>query len=205
MKLQRLAGYGPVAAFVSAASLIVFFFIQQDGGAILQAAPNLAVPLAIAFTLAAFVWVGALTVTLFDLELAHYPATSTFWIRFALGSTLVAMVMPAVLALIQFAGIGVPFAVPYALMWVGVGIGVLIHNVDGHRAGLLRGVLPWLGMATGAIYIIVGLAYGAVLFTMALVMVWYYGILTAQVLFIVWAIWLGVRLGRSKALFPATA
>ena len=205
MTLQRLAGYGPAAAFVSAASLVLFFFLQQDGGAILQAAPNLAVPLTIVFTLAAFVWVGALTVTLFDLEWLHHSATSTFWIRFALGSTLLAMVMPAVLALIQFAGIGVPFAVPYALMWIGVGIGVLVHNVDGRRAGLLRGVLPLLGMATGAIYVIVGLVYGAVLFTTALVMVWYYGIMAAQILFIAWVIWIGVKLSRSKALIPATA
>lgn len=108
MKLQRLAGYGPIASFVSAASLLVFFVIQQLPPTATQ---SVYVPVEIAFLLALFLWVAALTVVVFDLAWLEHPATSTRWFRVAQVALLVAMVMPGILALIGFAGIGFPFVV----------------------------------------------------------------------------------------------
>lgn len=194
MKLKRLAGYGPIAAYVSGGCLLVIAVIQQ-----ILIPPSVFVAAAIVFVLAMFVWVGSLTVTVFDLEWLEHPATSTRWFRVALGATLVAMAAPLVIALIQFAGAPVPFPIPYVLLWLGVGISLLVHNIEGRRAGLLHGVLPWLGIAAGAGFIYLGVLQSAVLFTTAFVMAWYNGLLPTQVLYIAWAIWMGVHLSRSKS------
>ena len=200
MKLQRLAGYGPIAAFVSGGCLLVVAVIQQ-----ILIPPSVFVAVAIVFLLAIFVWVGSLTVTLFDLEWLEHPATNKRWFQVALAAALVAMAAPLVIALIQFAGAPVPFPIPYILLWLGVGISLLVHNIEGRRAGLLHGVLPWLGVAAGVGFIYLGVLQSPVLFTTTFVMAWYYGLLPTEVLYIAWAIWMGVHLSRSKSASPAMA
>jgi hypothetical protein len=112
---------------------------------------------------------------------------------------LVAMLMPALIALIQFAGVAVPFPIPYTVLFVGVGFTLLVHNIQARRAGLLHGALPWIGIAAGAGFIYLGVLQSFVLFTTAFVMGWYYGLIPTQVLYVVWTIWLGVHLLRAKA------
>lgn len=59
--------------------------------------------------------------------------------------------------------------------------------------GLIQGVLPWLGIATGVAYVVAGIGFATFF------MVGWNALLVGQVLYIVWAIWLGVKLSRSKA------
>src|SRR5215472_2752542 len=103
MKLQRLAGFGPAAAFVSAASLVLIVVIQQA-----PIPASLAVPTEIVYLLTFFFWVGSLAVTLFDLEWLEHPATNTGLLRVALAAILIAAVMPGVVALGLFAQVGIP-------------------------------------------------------------------------------------------------
>jgi hypothetical protein len=194
MKLQRLAGYGPVAAFVSAAALLVVAVIQQ-----VMIPPSIFLVTAIVFLVLLTIWVGALAVTLFDLEWLEHPKTSTSLFRVALVASLVAMLMPALIGLIQFAGVAVPFPIPYTVLFVGVGFTLLVHNIEARRAGLLHGALPWIGIAAGTGFIYLGVLQSFVLFTTAFVMGWYYGLIPTQVLYVVWTIWLGVHLLRAKA------
>lgn len=194
MKLKRLAGYGPVAALVSAASLLVVAFIQQ-----VAVPPSLFVAAAITFLVAIFIWTGSLTVTLFDLEWMEHPATSTALFRIGLGAILLAMVMPGVLALVTFAGLPVPYAIPWTLLFVGVGASLLIHNIEGRRVRLLHGVLPWIGIVAGAGFVYLGILQFIVMFTPALVMGFFYGLPITQLLYLVWTIWLAVHLIRGKA------
>jgi hypothetical protein len=194
MKLQRLAGYGPIAAFVSAAALFVVAIIQQ-----VMIPPSIFLVTAIVFLILLTTWVGALAVTLFDLEWLEHPKTNTSLFRAALAASLVAMAMPALIGLIQFAGVPVPFPIPYVVLWLGVGFTLLVHNIEARRVGLMRGALPWIGIAAGAGFIYLGVLQSFVLFTTAFVMGWYYGLILTQVLYLTWSIWLGVHLLRAKA------
>lgn len=194
MKLQRLAGYGPIAALVSAVALFFVAIIQQ-----VMIPPSIFLVTAIVFLLLLAIWVGALAVTLFDLEWLEHPKTNTSLFRVALGAALVSMVMPALIALIQFAGVAVPFPIPYAVLFGGVGFTMLVHNIEARRHGLLRGALPWIGIAAGAGFVYLGVLQFMVLFTTAFVMGWYYGLIVTQVLFVIWSVWLGVHLLRAKA------
>src|SRR5215472_9174016 len=153
MQLQRLAGYGSTAAYVSAGSLLVFVLIGQLGSAILKAAPGVFIPMEVVFVLALWLWIAGLAIVVSHLEKLEHPATATRWLRVARGATLVALVMPVPIIISLIANAGVPVQAPsYLLIYCGVGIGLLSHNLGARRAGLLHGVLPWLGIVTGVAY-----------------------------------------------------
>jgi hypothetical protein len=209
MKLQRLAGVGPIAALVSAGALFVLFVIEEFINAILTVIGSVAyVTQAIVFFLLLWLWVAALSVVTFDLEWIEHPKTSTRWFQVARGLTLIAMVMPAVLLLAVLLNLPLIFqVVPSALTWGGVGISILVHNWDARRAGILHGVLPWLGIVSGAAMTFAGIGYP--LFVPVATRALFFQItinflLLGQVLYMVWAVWLGVKLARSKVAAPAT-
>ena len=201
MKLQRLAGFGPATAFVSAVALVVTAVFQQ-----VTLPPGLLVAEEIVYLLAFFVWVGSLTVTLFDLEWLEHPATSTGLFRIALAAILIAMVMPGVIALVVFARLSIPLEIPWSVMLAGIGVSLVIHNIEARRARLLHGALPWIGIVAGGLFTYLGILEFVYMFTPVLVMGFVYGMQPAQLLYLVWAIWMGVHLirARSKAKVPAS-
>jgi uncharacterized membrane protein HdeD (DUF308 family) len=112
----------------------------------------------------------------------------------------------------------------YGFMFIAVGTVLLVHNFEARRARLLHGALPWLGMVTGVAYLVVGLGYAAWYITpdvgIPVLIGLHLGIIQvgatpvvmdvnarylAQLLYIVWAIWLGVTLRRTRAVAPAPA
>ena len=206
MKLRRLAGYGPLAAFVSAGSLFVFFFLQEAGSAIVAAAPSIFVPLAITFIFAQWLWVAGLAVVVFDLEWLEHPSTSTTWIRVAQVATLVALVMPIPVGIAPFT-VGINLQAPsFLLLFLGVATTLLVHNIEARRVDILRGPLPWLGIATGVLYVICGLAFIGILLPSIGMTVFMVGLninFLTEIAYIVWAAWMGVKLSRSKAAAPA--
>ena len=193
MKLQRLAGYGPIAAYVSAGALFIFFFILVFGTPITQSTPGLGVPLTIVYFLAFWGWLGGLAVVVFDLEWLEHPATSTTWFQIAHWATLVALVVPVLLGIAVLAGAGVLVQASFFVTFVLVGISLLIHNIDARRAGILAGPLPWLGIVTGAAYIVAGLGIWTV------PAIGFSGLILGQTFYIAWAAWMGTRLGTSRA------
>ena len=207
MKLRRLAGYGPIAAFVSAGSLLVFFFLQEAGSAIVAAAPSIFVPLAITFVFAQWLWVAGLAVVVFDLEWLEHPSTSTGWIRVAQVATLIALVMPIPIGIAPFT-VGVNLQAPsFLLLFFGVATTLLVHNIEARRVGLLRGPLPWLGIATGVLYVICGLAFVGILLPSVGMTVFMVGLnvnFVTEIVYIVWAVWMGVHLTRSRTV-PSAA
>jgi len=83
----------------------------------------------------------------------------------------------------------------------------LVHNWEARRAGILHGVLPWLGIVSGAAMTFAGIGYP--LFVPVATRPLFFQItinflLLGQVLYMVWAIWLGLKLARSKVAPPAT-
>jgi len=204
MKLQRLAGFGPIAAFVSAAALLSFALINQLSAA---APPSLYTAVAIAFLTAACVWVVSLAIVVFDLEYLEHPATSTRWVRAGLVAAIVAVVMSLVLPVAQFTAAGQPYSVElaWAVLLMSFGFTMVVHNVQARRARLLRGALPWIGIVDGSFWIYLGILQFIFMFTPKLVMGFVYGLPITELLYLVWAIWLGVHLVRSKAKSPARA
>jgi hypothetical protein len=209
VKLQRLAGFGPIAALVSAGALFVLFVIEEFNNEILTVIGSVAyVTQAIVFFLLLWLWVAAFSVVTFDLEWIEPPKTSTRRLQVARGLTFIAMVMPAVLLLAVLLNLPLIFqVVPNALIWGGVGISILVHNWEARRAGILHGVLPWPGIVSGVAMTVAGIGYAlfvpignmALFFLIAINF-----LLLGQVLYMVWAIWLGVKLARSKVVAPAT-
>lgn len=207
MQLQRLAGYGPLAAYVSAGFLLAFVLVGQFGTAIIQAAPGMVVPVEIVFVLALWVWIAGLAVVVSDLEWRGQPTTSARRLQVARVATLVALVMPVPFVVGLIVNAGVPVQAPsYLLIYGGVGISLLIHNLGARRAGLLHGLLPWLGIVTGVAYILAGIGFGAILIPgigMTLYLIGFNVLELGEVVYIVWAIWLGVKLSWTRAAVPA--
>lgn len=193
MKLQRLAGYGPTAAYVSAGALFIFFFILVFGTPIAQTAPGIGVPLTIVYFLAFWAWLGGLAVVVFDLEWLEHPATSTTWFQVAHWATLVALIVPVVLGIAVLSGAGTLVQASFFVTFVLVGLSLLIHNIDARRAGILKGALPWLGIVTGAAYIVAGIGIWTI------PAIGFSGLILGQTFYIAWAAWMGARLGTTRA------
>ena len=200
MKLQRLAGYGPTAAYVSAGSLFLFFFILIFGYPIAQAASWIAIPMTIVWFFALWLWLGALAVVVFDLEWLEHPATSTRWFQVAHWATLVALVVPVLLGIGLIANSGTIVSISFLLIGLTVGISLLIHNLDARRAGLLGGAMPWLGVATGVAYILAGFGIATSLPPLG-----FTALILAQTFYIAWAVWMGAKPSGSKATTTAAA
>lgn len=200
MKLQRLAGYGPIAAFVSAGGIFVY--------ALFQVVPvpanliSLALPVLI---LAMFTWAAGLTVTVVDLQWMEHPTTSTRWIQAALVAAIAAIAGPFLMALGAYTNFAYPYSleVGASLLLLGVGFSVLVHSLEARRAGLLRGALPWVGIVTGACFLYLGILQFIYMFTPVLLMGFVYAFQPSLLIYFIWAIWMGVHLVRSKA--PARA
>jgi hypothetical protein len=116
VKLRRLAGYGPTAAYLSAGSLFVFFFILILCYPIAQAASWDAIPMTIVWFFALWLWLGALAVVVFDLEWLEHPATSTRWFQIAHWATLAALVVPVLLGIGLIANSGAIVSISFLLI-----------------------------------------------------------------------------------------
>lgn len=202
MKLQRLAGYGPIAAFVSAGGLFIFGVLQEVP--VPANLVNVALPLDF---LSMFAWAGGLTVTVIDLQWMEHPATSTRWIKAALVAAIVATVSPLLMLVGIYGKLGYPYTVEFgsSLLLLGVGFSVLVHSLEARRTRLLRGALPWIGIVTGGVYLYLGILEFIFMFTPVLVMGFVYAFQPSLLLYFIWAIWMGVHLVRSKTPTPAKA
>jgi len=195
MKLQRLAGYGPVAAFVSAGMLLVFAVVGN-----LMLPPSLAIAQAIIYFLALSGWAATLAVAVFDLEWMQHAATRTRWIQAALVAAIVAAVAPLFVMVAELRGVTIPYVleIPTTLLLTGVGFTLLVHCIEARRAGLLHGALAWIGIVDGAFWIYLGVLQFIFMFTPKLVMGFVYGLPITELVYLVFAIWLGVHLTRTR-------
>ena len=200
MKLQRLAGYGPVAAFVSAGGIFVyalFQFVMIPANLV-----NVTLPLLL---LSMFAWAAGLAVTVIDLEWMEHPATSTRWIQAALAASIAAIVGPLVMALGVYTNFGYPYTleVGASLILLGIGFSVLVHSLEARRAHLLHRPLAWFGIFTGVCFVYLGALQFIYMFTPVLLMGFVYAFQPSLLIYLIWSIWMGVHLVRSKA--PASA
>lgn len=191
MKLQKLAGYGSTAAFVSAGSQVVFLFLLLFGYPIINAVLALNFPVFLVWFLALWLWLAAFAVLVLDLEWLEHPATSTRWFQVAHWATLAAVFLPVLFGIAIVTNNGTLGTIVVSLLSLCVGLSLLIHNIDARRAGLVRGTLPWIGIVDGVAFLLVAIGIYAGIGILAL---W-----IGLVFYIAWAIWMGVRLRKTKA------
>lgn len=201
MKLQRLAGFGPIAAFVTAGCLLVYATIDQFAGQIVSAVPGGIQTLEDAYLIALPLWALALAVLVFGLDRMGSSISR--------GATLVAFVVTLVIDVGLVLKAGALLQAPaYFLIYCGVGIALLALNVGGRRTGLVHGVMRWLGAASGTAYIIAGIGFGLFLVPGiggVAYMVGFNVKTLGMVVYVIWAIWMGVHLSRSNAQARAVA
>jgi hypothetical protein len=190
MRLDKLRGYGPWFAFA-----VPFLFLLSMVFIFTPAALGKAIFL----LLWALMILAGLVVAL-DLEWIEHPRTNTPMTYVGLAGMAVASLGLLVFffgAVLNF-GNGAVFAIAVLCLLAGMGVYLVVMNLVGLRANLLGRVLPWIGIVSGALFLIAVLwlffpGNGALL-----------AIFPAWALYLGWSLWLGFRL-RGKAPVPATS
>jgi hypothetical protein len=204
MRLDKLRGWGPWLAFA-----VPFLFLLSMGYivAVLSIghfSPNTEAPawfgpvIAIWLLLWGLMILAGLVVAL-DLEWIEHPRTNTRMTYVGLAAMSVATLALLFLLLYGVLGLSsdVVFAIDVFLIFAGLGVYLVVMNLVGLRAALLGRVLPWVGIVSGALFLIaalmvvVGIGGGAGL-----------ALFPAWALYLGWSLWLGFRL-RRKAPAPA--
>jgi hypothetical protein len=197
MRLDKLRGYGPWFAFA-----VPFLFLLSMGYLVVLLAignfsANTQPPawfgpaVAIWLLLWALMVLAGLVVAL-DLEWIEHPRTNTPMTYVGLAGMAVASLGLLVFffgAVLNF-GNGDVFAIAYLCFVAGMGVYLVVMNLVGLRANLLGRVLPWIGVVSGALFVI------AAAIALAIFPAW--------ALYLGWSLWLGFRL-RGKAPVPATS
>lgn len=202
MKLQKLAGHGASAAFVSGGAMLVGALIFIFGPALADPAHpdtdrTIFIVLSVLMALMFSIWPAALVVLGSDLEWREHPATHTSRMDQSLWAVMIAAVMPLLIFLIILIAPDTAWPlVPAAVMAAGISFFLVIHNAEARKAGLLRGVLPWIGSTCGAAFLL--MAIGLLLGTGSpyLLFLAFFGWFIGSTCFIFWSIWLGIALWR---------
>jgi hypothetical protein len=205
MRLDKLRGYGQWFAFA-----VPFLFLFSMGfifGVTVLAYP--AEPggepaswfgdaVAVWLVLWALIVLAGLVVAI-DLEWIEHPRTNTPMTYAALAGMAV-----ATLAFLFFLADGIfhladqmVFLIDAFLVFAGIGVYLVLINVVGLQAGLLGSILPWIGTASGALFLV-----AALLIVVGLTDAAGLAFFPGWALYLGWSLWLGFRLGGNA---PAAA
>jgi len=197
-----------VAAIVSGVSLVVCLLVLMFGPVLAPVLNTISITLVAFAAVAAATWPAALVVVGLDLDWLEHPQTHTGRMRLSLYAV--------ALAAITFPTFGVLVAVfstsnstlpELGLVVLGACIAffLLVQNWEARRAGLLHGVLPWLGLVAGGCFALMSAASLAgqvspIFFGLA-----YLAFFAGSICFVFWSIWLGLRLRGATRLPGAPA
>lgn len=197
MKLDKLAGFGPTAAFVIGVAGILFGLCLLFGTAIHNASAAAGDVVTVVEFICFWVIPIALLVVALDLEWIEHPATTDFWLAASHIAAIAAIVLPIVVAVSGLLRIFVLAGVAALATVILVGLVLLIHNAEARRAGLLHGPLLWIGYISGVGLIATG--FLPLLFPVGAI-----GLIVGLVALIIWSIWLGTLLRGAKQLATST-
>lgn len=190
VKLRRLAGYGSQAATVSGVALAVTLVLLIFAPALFNLSDVFGVVVAALLVLGLTVWMAGMAVVGLDLDWLEHPGTHSgrmlvsLW--FAVAGIFVPLLIAIVIATQAPAGVQ---QLAICLLGLTAGGFLTFHNVEAIRAGLLRGVLPWLGIVAGVAFLVLWLGSLVGLFPLIAL-----GFFIGTVFYAGWAIWLGRRL-----------
>ena len=197
MKLEWLAGYGPLAAIVSGVALVVCLLVLMFGPVIAPALNAISLTLIAIAAIAAGTWPAALVVVGLDLNWLEHPATHTGRMRLSLYAVaLAAVTFPIFGVLVAIFSTSNSTLPELGLVVLGACIAyfLIVQNWEARRAGLLHGVLPWLGLVAGGCFALMAIAslagqVSSIFFGLA-----FLSFFAGAITFVFWAIWLGIRL-----------
>ena len=203
MRLDKLRGYGPWFAFavpfLFLLTMAYFVFLLSVVVPLDQAAPEwFGVLVAVWVVLWALIVLAGLVVAI-DLEWIEHPRTNTPMTYVALGGMAVstlAFIAFLLDGVVDFLGNGFGFLAVAFLTFAGIGVYLVVINVVGRRAGLLGRVLPWIGIVSGAFFLIAALTVVAGIGDAS-----GFGFFPGWALYLGWSLWLGFKL-RGKAPEP---
>jgi hypothetical protein len=211
MRIDKLRGYGPWFAFA-----VPFLFPFTMGSWVLltdqaaraavhqliavalpqgQPIPSLGVAVELWFVLWALIVLAGLVVAI-DLARIERPVANTRMTYVALGGMVVATLASTGLLVggfTNFLGAGGYYVVALPLGSAGLGVYLVTINRADKRAGLLGRVLPWLGIVSGALFLVAALQIA-----LGLPGGLGYSFVPGAALYAAWSLWLGFRL-RGKA------
>src|SRR5437762_9605393 len=86
---------------------------------------------------------------------------------------------------VDFLGGGFGFLAVAFLTFAGIGVYLVVINVVGRRAGLLGRVLPWIGIVSGALFLLAALTFVAGIGEAS-----GFGFFPGWALYLGWSLWL---------------
>jgi hypothetical protein len=205
LRLEKLAGYGPIAAVVSGVSLIVCLVILLVGPTIAPNFDAFSVTLVLIAAVAATLWPASLVVVGVDLRWLEHPATHTGRMQASLWAVAIAAVSFPIFGIViaVASNTSVP-AIPLAVLAICMSFYLIVQNWEARKAGLLQGVLPWIGLVSGGCFAIMGFGFVVGLASPIFFGLGFLGFFAAIVCFSFWSIWLGIRLrGVTQPAAPA--
>jgi len=215
MRLDKLRGYGSWFAFAVPVLFLVstgLFIAVETFGFSESGAPAPWFDAGIAvwlLLLGLFILAGV--VVAIDLEWIEHPRTNTPLTYVALVGAVASTAgffLYLLESIVNFSGEWI-FIASNLLLVGGMGVYLVVINLVGLRAGFLGRVLPWLGIVSGALFLLAGL----LILTLARVELESQGVIlggfelagvAGLALYLTWSLWLGFRLrGKSPAPAPA--
>jgi hypothetical protein len=196
MRLNRLAGQGPRAAIASGVAAVLVLLVAIFGPSVSGVAGTL---VGLLLILSLTVLLGGLAVAGLDLDWMEHPDTHSGRLMASLLFATFGSLTPLLLALAAV-GRAPAWLMQLILCLSGLTAGgfTILHNLEGRRAGLIGGALPWVGISAGVLFLVFWL--GVLLASIPLIAV---GLFPGLILYAGWAIWIGVLLGRKPV--PAAA
>lgn len=184
------------AAVVSALGAAVFFALQQLGGAVGEPGSAAFVAVAIAFDLALWTWLlgFATLVAGLPIEGGRFAARA----RIARWAAVAAAIAPLPLFLGQALASLVLIPLAYLVIFGGVGIALIALDLTTRPSGVISGGVASIGLVAGLALVVGGVGFGdAALGDGILLALGYSALLGAEVLYVVWAVWVWRRLRSS--------
>lgn len=189
---------GPRAAIASGVSIVVAMLTWIFLSALFSTSDAVGLVSTLVFVAALTLWLAGMAVAGLDLDWMAHPDTHNGRLLASLWLAVAGIFLPPLIALAFMSG--APQSIIQLLVCLlGLAAGgfTVLHNLEALRVRILRGALPWLGMAAGLAFLAFWL--GTLVQIPGLMAA---GFFTGGVFYAGWSIWLGLELRRAE---PAAA
>lgn len=196
---ERLAsGRARSAALITALALALLFVLQQVGIAVINGDLGTALVVIALFDATMWIWVLAYAALIVDLP-ADGRVVATRWSVARAAATLAA-IAPAALILSQLINSDVLALIAYPIVLGAMGVSLLAVDLTTQQTGIVSGGVASIGLVTGIAFVAAAVGYGVGAYVESpLATIGVSALLGGQILYVVWASWIGRRLRRAQS------